>query len=115
MRLALVTVFPIATACFGQAVLKMPVVYTVPGMDSVEVLRQNIRVARSFTPMTDDEMAALCARCAAAAADGRYEPYKVSLRYDNPITRLPHGFPIDSTQREIRDMLETGTGAWGVR
>jgi len=27
------------------------------------------------------------ARCALTAADGRYEPYKVSLRYDNPMTR----------------------------
>ena len=27
------------------------------------------------------------ARCAPTAVDGRYEPYKVSLRYDNPMTR----------------------------
>ncbi len=41
MRLALVMVTAslIAAACFGQAMLKMPVVYTVPGMDSVEVTR----------------------------------------------------------------------------
>jgi len=95
--------------------MSLPVSTTIVGMDSIDVLRQNIRVARAFTPMTDEEMDALRERCAPAAADGRFEPYKVSLRYDNPITRLPHGFPIDSTQREIRDMLETGTGAWGVR
>jgi uncharacterized protein len=95
--------------------MSLPVSTTIVGMDSVEVLRQNIRVARSFTRMTDDEMDALRERCAPAAADGRYEPYKVSLRYDNPITRLPHGFPIDSTQREVREMLEKGTGSWTVR
>jgi aryl-alcohol dehydrogenase-like predicted oxidoreductase len=95
--------------------MSLPVSTTIVGMDSLEVLRQNIRVARGFQPMTDGEMNALRARCAPTAADGRYEPYKVSLRYDNPITRLPHGFPIDSTQREVHEMLERGTGGWSTR
>jgi predicted aldo/keto reductase-like oxidoreductase len=96
--------------------MSLPVSTTISGMDSIDVLRQNIRVARSFRPMTDDEMNALRARCAQTAADGRYEPYKVSLRYDNPVTRLPHGFPIDPTQREVREMLENGgNGSWGTR
>jgi len=42
---------------------------------SVEVLRQNLGIARGFTPMTDGEMDALRTRCAPTAADGRYEPY----------------------------------------
>jgi aryl-alcohol dehydrogenase-like predicted oxidoreductase len=96
--------------------MSLPVSTTISGMDSIDVLRQNIRVARSFRPMTEDEMNALRARCAPTAADGRYEPYKVSLRYDNPLTRLPHGFPIDQTQREVREMLENGgNGTWGTR
>jgi aryl-alcohol dehydrogenase-like predicted oxidoreductase len=96
--------------------MSLPVSTTIAGIDSLDVLRQNVRIARSFTPMTDDEMNALRARCAPTAADGRYEPYKVSLRYDNPLTRLPHGFPIDSTQREVREMLDHGgNGSWGTR
>jgi hypothetical protein len=39
------------------------------------------------------------------AADGRYEVYKVSLRFDNPQARLPHGFPLDITQKEVKEML----------
>jgi uncharacterized protein len=85
---------------------------TICGMDSLDVLHENLRVVRGFTPMTDGEMEALRLRCAATAADGRYEPYKVSLRYDNPITRLPHGFPIDETQREVKEMLEKGDAPW---
>jgi uncharacterized protein len=81
-------------------------------MDSLDVLRRNLRVVRHFKPMTEKEMDALRARCAPTAADGRYEPYKVSLRYDNPMTRLPHGFPIDPTQREVTEMLERGDGPW---
>jgi aryl-alcohol dehydrogenase-like predicted oxidoreductase len=96
--------------------MSLSVSTTIAGMDSIDVLRQNVRIARSFTPLTDEEMNALRARCAATAADGRYEPYKVSLRYDNPMTRLPHGFPIDSTQREVREMLDRGgNGSWGTR
>ncbi len=79
------------------------------------MLHHHLGVARGFTPMTATEMDALRARCAATAADGRYEPYKVSLRYDNPITRLPHGFPIDPTQREVKEMLAKGTGTWETR
>jgi len=95
--------------------MSLPVATTISGMDSLDVLRQNLRVARGFRPMTGNEMDALRARCAATGADGRYEPYKVSLRYDNPMTRLPHGFPIDRTQREVREMLENGNGTWSAQ
>jgi len=95
--------------------MSLPVAVTICGMDSLDVLHQNLRIARGFHPMTDGEMDALRARCAPTAADGRYEPYKVSLRYDNPVTRLPHGFPIDPTQREVKAMLEKGTGTWEAK
>jgi uncharacterized protein len=65
--------------------------------------------------MTSTAMDDLRARCAPTAADGRYEPYKVSLRYDNPVTRMPHGFPIDPTQREVTDMLKYGNGTWETK
>jgi predicted aldo/keto reductase-like oxidoreductase len=92
--------------------MSLPVATTIVGMDSLEVLRQNLAVVRSFKPMTETEMDALRTRCAPTAADGRYEPYKVSLRYDNPMTRLPHGFPVDRTQREVEEMLQKGDGPW---
>src|SRR5882762_10184467 len=60
--------------------MSLPVAVTICGMDSVDVLHQNLRIARGFHPMNDNEMDALRARCASTAADGRYEPYKVSLR-----------------------------------
>ena len=92
--------------------MSLPVATTISGMDSLDVLHQNLRVVRGFKPMTDNEMDALRVRCAPTAADGRYEPYKVSLRYDNPMTRLPHGFPVDRTQREVTEMLEKGDAPW---
>jgi aryl-alcohol dehydrogenase-like predicted oxidoreductase len=94
--------------------MSLPVATTICGMDSLDVLHQNLRVARGFQPMTQSEMEALRARCASTAADGRFEPYKVSLRYDNPMTRMPHGFPFDRTQREVTEMLEKADGPWLV-
>jgi uncharacterized protein len=93
--------------------MSLPVATTICGMDSLDVLHQNLGVVRSFEPMTQSEMEALRARCA-PTADGRFEPYKVSLRYDNPMTRMPHGFPFDHTQREVTEMLEKTDGPWLV-
>src|SRR6266853_4948418 len=32
----------------------------------------------------------------------------------NPMTRMPHGFPFDHTQREVTEMLEKADGPWLV-
>ena len=85
--------------------MSLPVATTIAGMDSLDVLHQNLRIARNFKPMTEEQMQALRDRCAPAASDGRYEYYKLSLRYDNPQARLPHGFPLDITQKEVQEML----------
>ena len=44
-------------------------------------------------------------RCKPYSADGRYELYKLSLKFDNPEARLAHGFPLDTQQIEVQDML----------
>jgi uncharacterized protein len=69
------------------------------------VLQQNLQIARDFRPMSPQEMDELRNRCKAYAADGRYELYKVSLKFDNPEARLAHGFPLDTKQMEVQDML----------
>jgi aryl-alcohol dehydrogenase-like predicted oxidoreductase len=85
--------------------MSLPVTTTIAGMDALDVLHQNLRVARGFKPMTKEEMDELRQRVAAPAGDGRFESYKVSLRFDNPQARLPHHFPLDSTQLEVKEML----------
>ncbi|MDB6031483.1 MAG: aldo/keto reductase [Verrucomicrobiales bacterium] len=86
--------------------LSLPASTTISGMDSLEVVRKNLETARNFQPMKREEMNALRERCRQAAADGRYEPYKVSLLYDNPETRQPHGYPVDPHEKEVKEMLE---------
>jgi predicted aldo/keto reductase-like oxidoreductase len=85
--------------------MSLPVTTTITGIDSLEVLHQNLQIAQNFTPMSESEMNALRERCKPDAADGRYELYKLSLKFDNPESRLAHGFPLDTQQSEVKDML----------
>lgn len=73
--------------------MSLPVASTVSGIDSLKVLRQNLRIAQDFKPMTGDEMQALRTRCAPDAADGRFELYKTSKKFDGPPGRKQHKFP----------------------
>jgi aryl-alcohol dehydrogenase-like predicted oxidoreductase len=90
--------------------MSLPVAVTISGMDSLAVLRQNLKVARGFTPMTEKEMKALRDRCAAVAADGRFEPYKASLQFDNPQARTAHDFPLDAQNKEVKEMFRRVMG-----
>lgn len=74
-------------------VLSLPVASLVTGIDKLEVLRQNLGIARNFKPLAPAEMAALRARVAVPAADGRFELYKTSKKFDGPPGREQHGFP----------------------
>lgn len=73
--------------------MSLPVAATVSGMDSMKILRQNLKIARGFTPMSSEEMQALRTRCASAAADGHFELYKTSKAFDGPPGRKQHNFP----------------------
>jgi uncharacterized protein len=73
--------------------MSLPVAATVSGIDSLKVLRQNLRIACGFKPMTADEMQALRTRCAPLAADGHFELYKTSKKFDGSPGRKQHRFP----------------------
>lgn len=73
--------------------MSLPVLTTVSGIDSIEVLRQNLEIARGFMPLTAAELQALRTRCTQYAADGRFELYKTSKKYDAKEGRQQHGFP----------------------
>ena len=83
---------------------------TICGMEAVDKLRANLRIAQGFQPMQPEEMQALRDRCAPTAADGRFEIYKVSLAFDNPQAREAHDFPTDPMQREVQEEIEDAMG-----
>jgi aryl-alcohol dehydrogenase-like predicted oxidoreductase len=74
-------------------VWSLPIAVLISGMDSEKVLMENVKAARSFEPMSAKEMDALRERCREAAADGRYELYKVSKHFDGKPGKENHGFP----------------------
>jgi hypothetical protein len=39
------------------------------------------------------------------AADGHFELYKVSIKYDNPEARLAHDYPLDMQSVEVKQMV----------
>jgi predicted aldo/keto reductase-like oxidoreductase len=92
--------------------MSLPVATTISGIDTLEVFAQNMEVAEGFQPMTEQELTGLRERCAETAADGRFESYKVSLKSDNPVTRMAHGFPLDKVTPEVKAMFEKANGTW---
>jgi hypothetical protein len=62
-------------------------------MDSLEVLEQNLAIASGFQPMSSDEMQKLRSRVSRMAADGRYELFKTSVKYDGKVGREQHHYP----------------------
>jgi hypothetical protein len=72
-------------------VLSLPISSLVSGIDSPQVLRQNLDIARRFSPLSAAEMDSLRTRVARHAMDGRYELFKSTNRYDGRIGREQHG------------------------
>jgi len=72
-------------------VLSLPVASLVSGIDSRQVLQQNLGIVRRFTPMAVVEMETLRTRVARYAMDGRFERFKSSRDYDGRIGREQHG------------------------
>jgi len=73
--------------------MSLPVATTVSGIDSMRVLRQNLRIARSFTAMSAREMAGHRRALLSQSADGRFELYKTTAMHDGDEGRKQHGFP----------------------
>jgi predicted aldo/keto reductase-like oxidoreductase len=73
--------------------MSLPVATTISGMDSLVVLEQNLDVARGFKPFGEQEMAALRERVRSLAADGRYELFKTTTKYDGDVGREQHHYP----------------------
>ncbi len=73
--------------------MSLPVATTVSGIDSLDILHQNLAVARAFEPMRESEKEALRARVRAEAGDGHHELYKTTKHFDAKVGREQHGYP----------------------
>jgi uncharacterized protein len=72
--------------------MSLPVATTISGIDSMEVLDQNLAILRDFKPLSADQMQTLRDH-GKQFNDGRYELYKSTLKYDSGLGRSQHGYP----------------------
>jgi uncharacterized protein len=75
--------------------MSLPVATTISGIDSERVLRQNLRVADGFRPISARDMIALRRRVQDVSRDGRFELYKTTAMHEGTIGREMHGYPDD--------------------
>ena len=74
--------------------MSLPVTTTITGVSEIPILEQNLKVARGFEALGDGEMQQLRERAKPYAADGHFELYKTSIKFDNPEARIAHEFPL---------------------
>jgi aryl-alcohol dehydrogenase-like predicted oxidoreductase len=72
--------------------MSLPVATTISGIDSMEVLDQNLAIVRDFKPLSANQMQKLRDH-GQPFNDGRYELYKSTLKYDSDLGRSQHGYP----------------------
>jgi uncharacterized protein len=70
-----------AIECLHYA-MNLPTSVVITGCDSVPILQQALEAARSFQPMTSDDVRQLLARTSSAAGKGEFELYKTSHNFD---------------------------------
>ncbi|HTB10203.1 MAG TPA: aldo/keto reductase [Bryobacteraceae bacterium] len=73
--------------------MSLPVATTISGIESLEVLHQNLAIAQNFMPYSEAQQKALRERCRTDAADGRLELFKTTTKYDGAEGRRQHQYP----------------------
>jgi uncharacterized protein len=70
-----------AIECLHYA-MNLPTSVVITGCDSMAILQQALDAARSFKPMSKDDVAQLLAKTATAAGKGEFELYKTTHNFD---------------------------------
>jgi predicted aldo/keto reductase-like oxidoreductase len=77
--------------------LSQPIASLVVGIDSMEVLKQDLAIARNFKPLSEKELNKLREKVKEVAGDGRHERFKSTQLFDGPYHQLQHGL----TKQEV--------------
>src|SRR4029077_2169873 len=62
--------------------MSLPTSTVITGIDSLKVLEQDLEAVKTFRPLSAKQVAALLARTAKAAAEGRFERFKTTNGFD---------------------------------
>lgn len=71
-----------ALECLHYA-LNLPTSVVITGIDSMEVLDQAFEAARTFHPISDQQITQLLSKTAQAASSGEFEPFKTTSIFDS--------------------------------
>jgi len=71
--------------------LSQPIASLVTGIDSMEVLQQNLKIAREFQPLQGEELQELLSKVKLVAGDGRHERFKSTQLFDGVYHQRQHG------------------------
>jgi aryl-alcohol dehydrogenase-like predicted oxidoreductase len=93
------TVTPIE--CLHYA-LNLPTSVVITGMDTMEILEQAFRAVETFQPFTQEQLAQLLAKTQAAAATGRFEPFKTTSIFDGT---AQHPEWLGEEPREVQELM----------
>jgi aryl-alcohol dehydrogenase-like predicted oxidoreductase len=68
-----------------QYAMNLPTSVVITGCDSLQILEQALQAARSFQPMSEQQVAALLAKTTEAARNGQFELYKTTHNFDGTV------------------------------
>ena len=71
-----------AVQCLHYA-MSLPTSTVITGIDSMDVLKQDLAAVRDFQPLSSEQMAALLRRTEGPAAEGHYELFKTNNVHDS--------------------------------
>lgn len=71
----------------------------VVGIDSMEILKQDLGIARRFPSLNAEALKRLLARVRPHAGDGRHERFKSTQHFDGPYHRIQHGLTVKEVER----------------
>ncbi len=74
------TVTPIECLHFAMS---LPTSVVIAGIDSLEILKQALEAVRTFDTFTPEQRQTVLSKTAKAAADGHFEPFKISDGFDS--------------------------------
>jgi predicted aldo/keto reductase-like oxidoreductase len=92
-----------AVECLHYA-LSLPTSVVITGCDSMEVLDQALEAVRTFRPLTVPQREALLSKTRAAAAHGKFEPFKTSSIFDST---AKHPEWLGEEPKSVRELMPT--------
>jgi len=63
--------------------MSQPVSVVITGIDSMPILDQALEAARTFQPMSKDQVSTLLSKTASAATAGKFELFKTTSHFDS--------------------------------